>query len=326
MSDEKWEVLLPSTIHPDGPNSIADFATFTTRDEYETIEELVADARRFDAIVVRVSPVPAELIRAAENLKVIAKHGVGVDNIDVEAATANGVIVCNTPEANTRSVAEHAMTLLLAARKQLVAVDSSVREGEWNHDRFAVGELEGAVLGLFGFGSIARLVAAKADGIGMRCVAYDPYVDEENTPEYVELVSEKAALFEKADHLSVHAPLTEETRHAISTPELAALPDHGIVVNTARGELVDEPALVEALENGTIEGAGLDVFAEEPPAEDNPLLASDRTIVTPHIAAVTEEAMRRMSTYAAENVRTVYDGEFPPSTLNREPLECSNDR
>ncbi|MCU4751417.1 hydroxyacid dehydrogenase [Halobacteria archaeon AArc-curdl1] len=321
MSDETWEVLLPATIHPAGPNSISDFVTFRTRDEYETIEELVRDAPRFDAIIIRVSELPGDVIDAATNLKVIAKHGVGVDNIDIEAATANDVVVCNTPGANTRAVAEHTLTLLLALNKQLVQVDSHVREGGWNDGQFTNREVEGTVLGLFGFGAIARIVAAKADGIGMECIAYDPYVDAEDTPDYVDLVPTKAALFDEADHVSVHAPLTDKTHHAISTAELEALPNDGVVVNTSRGELVDEGALVRALDAGTIGGAGLDVFEEEPPAEDNPLLEHDRTILSPHLAAVTEEAMERMSVQASANVQAVYNGTLPESTLNRDGLE-----
>lgn len=320
MSDHTWTVLLPSTIHPDGPTAIEDFAMFRSRDEYGTLAELVEEAWIFDAIVVRVAPIPAELIRAASQLKVIAKHGVGVDNIDIETASHRGVVVCNTPAANAPAVAEHTITLLLAASKRLLAADARVREGDWDHTECMNRELGGTTLGLFGFGRIARLVAERAGGIGMRCVAYDPYVNPQDAPDDVEFVSSKAELMERADHLSVHTPLTEETRHAISSTELGNLPEDAIVLNLARGEIIDEQALIEALEEETIGGVGLDVFAKEPPSRDNRLLESDRSILTPHIGAVTEEAMRRMSVGAAENVRTVYNGGLPSSTVNRKAL------
>ena len=318
---KRWEVLLPETIHPAGPRTISDIATFTSRGEYDTLDDLIRNVGRFDALIVRTEEVSAAVIEAATDLKIVAKHGAGVDNIDIGAATENGVVVCNTPTANSRSVAEHALTLLMTVCKQVVKADSQLRQGRWERSGVANREISETTLGLFGCGNIGRKVVARANGLDMECVVYDPYVDEDDLPSYVETVPSKSELFETADHVSVHAPLTEDTRHAISTAKLRRLPTHGILVNTSRGEIVDEDALLDALESGAIRGAGLDVFAVEPIPDDHPLLDVDTVVLTPHLAGITEEAMRRMSTQAAANVRTVYEGRVPRSTLNRDELD-----
>lgn len=321
MRKKRWEILLPETIHPAGPKTINDIATFTSRGEYDTLDDLIRNVGRFDALIVRTEEVSAAVIEAATELKVVAKHGAGVDNIDIGAATENGVVVCNTPTANSRSVAEHALTLLMTVCKQIVRADSQIRQGRWERSGVANREVSETTLGLFGCGNIGKKVVARANGLDMECIVYDPYVDEDDLPSYVETVPSTSELFETADHVSVHAPLTEDTRHAISTPELRRLPAHGILVNTSRGEIVDEDALLDALESGAIRGAGLDVFAAEPIPDDHPLLDVDTVVLTPHLAGITEEAMRRMSTQAADNVRTVYEGRVPHSTLNRDGLD-----
>ncbi|MFB6094715.1 MAG: hydroxyacid dehydrogenase [Halanaeroarchaeum sp.] len=320
MTRDRWNVLLPPTIDPRGPRSIEDVATFAHWDDYEDRSALLDDVDRYEAIVVRVSEVSRELIEAATDLQVVAKHGAGMDNIDVAAASEAGVIVCNTPGANARSVAEHAITLLSAVRRNVVEADRAVRSGSWGRHRFQGRELQGTTLGLFGFGDIAREVATIAAAYGTSVVAYDPYVSAEEMPDHVDPVEEQAALFSRADAASVHTPLTEETRGAIGTEELTRLGEEGVIVNTSRGGIVDEDALLDALASGAIEGAGLDVFAEEPPAADDPLLSRDDVVLTPHVGGLTDEAMERMSRRAAENVRTVYDGGVPDSTVKADRL------
>ena len=318
---ETWDVLVPREIDPSGPESIADFADCTGMDEYDTVDAALDDIGRYDAVVVRVAGLDADVIDRADSLQIIAKHGAGLDNVDIDAASRRGVVVCNTPGANSRSVAEHALSLLFALRRNHRGADRHVRGGGWDRGAYTGRELTGNTLGLFGFGAIARETSDLAHGIGQDVLMYDPYVPDNDVPARVERVSEFRDLFARSDAVSVHAPLTPETRHAISTEELTALGERGILLNTARGPIVDEDALLEALETDALGGAGLDTFEEEPPAEDHPLFGRDDVVLTPHVGGVTEEALARMSQRAAANVRTVYEGGVPPSTVNRDAVE-----
>lgn len=320
MSGETWNVLLPREIHPSGPESIDDIATFTSVSEYDSIDALREDVDRYDAVIDRLIDLSAATIAQADNLKVIAKHGVGVDNIDIGAATERGIVVCNTPGANSRGVAEHAITLLATVRKQVLVADRDIRSGTWERHRYSTPELHGDTLGLLGFGDIGSKTGELARGFGMDVVVYDPYVDADALPDWARMVDALPALFEASDAVSVHVPLTPQTRHLVSTEELEALGEGGIVVNTARGGIVDEAALAAALEDGVIAGSGLDVLESEPPADDHPLLALDSVVLTPHVGGLTEESLRTASTRAAANVRTVYEGGIPETTLNADEL------
>lgn len=315
-----WQVLLPRLIDDAGPESISDIATFTSLADYEDREALLDDVDRFDAIIARLIEVDAELIARADNLKVVSKHGVGLDNVDIDAATERGIVVCNTPGANAQSVAEHTMMLVLTVRKHGLVADADLRRGEWNREQYLGHRLQGNTYGVFGCGDIGSRVATLARAFGMSVVAYDPYLDGDDFPEGVDEVATKADLFEAADIVSVHAPHTEETHHAVSTEELGLLSESGILVNTARGGLVDEAALIDALEAAIIGGAGLDVFEQEPPSADNPLFDLDSVVVTPHIAGSTIESNREKAVRAAENVRTVYEGGVPESAANADDL------
>ena len=320
MSGETWNVLLPREIHPSGPESIDDIATFTSVSEYDSVDALREDVDRYDAVIDRLIDLSAATIAQADNLKVIAKHGVGVDNIDIGAATERGIVVCNTPGANSRGVAEHAITLLATVRKQVLVADRDIRSGTWERHRYSTPELHGDTLGLLGFGDIGSKTGELARGFGMDVVVYDPYVDADALPDWARMVDDLPALFEASDAVSVHVPLTPQTRHLVSTEELEALGEGGIVVNTARGGIVDEAALAAALEDGVIAGSGLDVLESEPPADDHPLLALDSAVLTPHVGGLTEESLRAASTRAAANVRTVYEGGVPETTLNADEL------
>lgn len=318
---EQWNVLVPEYVDPVGPDSIRDIAQITGHEAYDSMADAVADIDQYDAVIVRVAPITAEVIEHADNLKIIAKHGTGLDNVDIEAASERDIVVCNTPGANARSVAEHAVALLFALRRHIRPADRHVRDGGWDRSSFAGHELTGDTLGLFGFGAIAREVADIAQGMGQTVLTYDPYVADDDIPARVERVGEFDELFERSDAVSIHAPLTPETRGAVSTAELSALGAGGVLVNTSRGPVVDESALVDALETGTIAGAGLDTFEEEPPGEDHPLYDHDDVLLTPHIGGVTDKALARMSQRAADNVRTVYEGGVPESTVNRDAVE-----
>jgi D-3-phosphoglycerate dehydrogenase len=289
-------------------------------DAYEDYEAALDDIARYDAVIVRVTELDADVIESADKLQVIAKHGTGLDNVDIEAASERDIVVCNTPGANAQSVAEHAIALLFGIRRKLHTADRDVRAGNWERAAFRGHELSGDTLGLLGFGDIAQKTASLAQGIGMTVLVYDPYVPAEDLPESIEKIETTEALFERSNAVSIHAPLTEETHHSVSTAELNALGADNVLINTARGPIVDEEALIEALETDTIAGAGLDNFETEPPGEDHPLYGLDNVLMTPHVGGVTKQALRRMSQQAAENVRTVYEGGIPDSTVNRDDI------
>lgn len=317
---EQWEVLLPTTIDPSGPESLADFATCASMAEYESYEAALDDIGRYDAVIVRLARIDADVIDRADRLQVIAKHGSGLDNVDIEAASRRGIVVCNTPGANAQSVAEHAIALLFGVRRNLHTADRHVRSGAWNRPAYTGRELSGDTLGLLGFGNIARQAGDLALGIGMDVAAYDPYLPDDAFPANVERVESTAALFERSDAVSIHTPLTDRTRHSVSKAELRALGRDGVLINTARGGIVDETALVEALEADALAGVGLDTFEEEPPGENHPLYDREDVLLTPHVGGVTEQALARMSQQAAGNVRTVYEDGIPESTVNRDEL------
>lgn len=321
MTRQKWNVLLPPTIDPIGPESLDTIATCKKRSEYDHPSELAADIDQYDAIITRTNEISANLIRNADQLEIIAKHGTGVDNIDIETATDQGVIVANTPGANTLSVSEHAVTLLLSVKRNVVKADNATRESEWCRQSFRGYELSDRTLGLFGAGNAGQRLATLLSGFNVSCVAYDPYVESDALPANVTLVDTIRELFSQADDVSVHTPLTDETYHAVSQPELELLPDNAVVVNTARGGIIDEEALVTALRNDQIGGAGIDVFEEEPPNPSDPLLHCENTVLTQHNAGVTVEALEKMSQEAAANVRAVYEGRVPETTLNPEAIK-----
>lgn len=318
---EQWTVLLPETIDPAGPESISDFATFVSVDEYDSREDLYADIDRFDAIITRIVPLPGDVLRNASNLRVIAKHGMGIDHVDVEAATECGIIVARTPGANASAVAEHAMAMLLAVRKHLGEAHEDMRNGVWDREKYVEPELGGDILGLFGYGTVGRETADRARGIGMDVIAFDPYVDPEAVPDWLTLVGDSDALFEQADVISVHAPLTDETRQAIGADELATLGEAGVLVNTARGGIVDVDALADAVENGVIAGAGVDVYETEPPGKDYPLFDCENVFCTPHVATASTDTLEEMSLRSAGIVRDVFEGREPEAVVNPAALE-----
>lgn len=317
---DPWQVLLPPEIDPSGPQSIADFAECTGMDEYDSVNAALADIDRYDAVIVRVAPLDADVIADADRLKVIAKHGSGLDNVNIDAAADRDIVVCNTPGVNARSVAEHAIALLFGVRRNLHTADRHVRDGGWDRDAYRGRELDGSTIGLMGFGSIAKETARLAEGIGLDIIVYDPHHDD-SVRDGVVRVETLTDLFDRANVVSLHVPLTDETRGSISTEQFDALGETGVLINTARGGVIDEAALIDALSRDAIGGAGLDTFENEPLGDDNPLVTDDRVLLTPHIGGVTVEALTRMSEGACENVQTVYEGGMPESTVNREAIE-----
>jgi len=264
---------------------------------------------RADALIVRlIERVDAEVMTASPNLKVVAKHGAGTNDIDVAAAAALGIPVLAAVGANAHSVAEHALTLMLALAKDLRAQDAFVRGGGWEKKAYGGHELRGRTLGIVGLGAIGGVVARLAAAFGMTVLAYDPYIPDAAFDPYAERVADLDRLLSRADVVSLHCPLTAETRGMIGAHAFGLMKRSAVLINTARGEVVDEPALIAALMSGAIAAAGLDVFAPEPPAAANPLWALPNVIVSPHVGGVTGEARREMSVMTCRNVVALLEG------------------
>ena len=274
---------------------------------------------RVDGIVVRTSPLPRALIARAPRLKVIGKHGVGVDNIDVAAAAEAGVVVFNTPGANAVAVAEGAVALMLAVLKRIRAGHALVAEGRFaERGPWRAGDLAGRTLGLVGGGRIAAETARICGrGFSMPVLVYDPYVSAEQAAAIgAEKVERLDDLLARADVVSIHVPLTPETRGLIGRERLARMRPGAVLVNTARGGIVDEAALADALAAGRLGGAGIDVFEEEPPPPDHPLLRLPNVVLSPHVAGITEDSARRMSVGAAQGVVDLLAGRKPEAMLD----------
>ncbi len=266
-----------------------------------------------DAILSRQGPVTAAAMDAAPGLRIIARHGVGVDDVDIDEAQRRGIVVTRAPGSNTQAVAEHTLALLLALAKDLPLLSSQVAAGRWRGAETKVRDLAGLRLGLVGCGAIGQAVARLATTFGMSVAGYDPGEPDSSG---IERLATLPDLLARSDVLSLHLPLLPATRRLIGAAELAALPPGAIVLNTARGGLIDEAALHAALEAGRLAGAGLDVFENEPPPEDHPLRRHPRVICTPHVAGVTDGSLVNMGVMAAECIVAVLRGEpVPPERL-----------
>jgi D-3-phosphoglycerate dehydrogenase len=271
---------------------------------------------RYDGIVIRsATTLSAELIAKAERLKVIGRAGVGIDNVDVEAATRRGIVVANAPESTVVSAAEQTIGLLVALARNIPQAHAALKEGRWERSRWSGVELAGKTLGVLGFGRIGQQVARRAVGLGMRVVAYDPFVGEERFREVgVDHAETIDGVLAAADVLTLHLPLTPETECVIDAAAIAKMRDGARLVNAARGGLVDEEALEAAIRSGKLAGAALDVFSSEPYA--GPLLALDEVVVTPHLAASTDEAQDRAGLIIAEQVAAALEGGLVTNAIN----------
>jgi len=268
----------------------------------EEVIELLARTRA-DAVIVRlIDRVDEAIMSASPRLKVVAKHGAGTNDIDVAAAGRLGVTVLAATGCNAHSVAEHALALILALIKDLRRQDAFVRGGGWEKKAYQGHELRGRRLGLVGLGMIGRSLAGMAGAIGMSIEAYDPFAPDEAFGPALARAGQLDGLLAGCDVISLHCPLTAQTRGLIGARELALMKPGALLINTARGEVVDEPALVRALASGAIAGAGLDSFSPEPPAADNPLWQLPNVILSPHVGGVTEEARREVSLQTVRNV------------------------
>ncbi|MGH9379336.1 MAG: phosphoglycerate dehydrogenase [Thermoanaerobaculia bacterium] len=281
--------------------------------EKERLPALLGDA---DALVVRSgTKVTAELLRAGKRLRVVGRAGIGVDNVDVEAATALGVLVVNAPTANLIAATEHTWALLLALARNVAAADAAMKREEWDRKRFLGRELQGKILGVVGFGRIGQQVARRAHSFDMQVVAYDPFLDSSVAERWdVELAALDDVL-SRADVVTLHTPLTEQTRNLIDAAALARMRPGALLVNCARGGVVDEEALLAALDEGRLGGAALDVFAVEPPQSWR-LACHPRVVATPHIGAQTKEAQERVATETARMVLAALDGSLAVTAVN----------
>lgn len=267
----------------------------------EELLEAISDA---EGLVIRSgTQVTAEVLEAAPKLRVIGRAGIGVDNIDVSAASARGIVVVNTPEGNNITTAEHAIALLVALARHIPQATASMKAGKWEKGRFKGTELFNRTLGVLGLGNIGRVAADRARGLGMQVVAFDPHISPDVAQKMgVELVS-LDDLLARADAITVHVPRTKDTTGLLGREAFAKAKKGVLIINAARGGIVDEAALLEALESGQVGGAALDVFVEEPPPDGHPLVGHERVICTPHLGASTEQAQINVSTAVAEQVR-----------------------
>jgi len=281
-----------------------------------TREELLAAVTGVDALVVRsATRVDAEVLEAGRNLKVVGRAGIGLDNVDLAAATRLGVMVVNAPQSNVISAAEHTVALILAQARNIPQAHVALREGRWERGRFQGAELYGKTLGIIGLGRVGALVAQRLNAFGMRLLAFDPYVSRDRAAQMgVELAS-LADVLARADVVTVHLPKTPDTTGLIGETELAAMKRGARLVNTARGGIVDEAALAKAVGDGQLAGAALDVFAEEPTTQ-SPLFGLEGVVVTPHLGASTTEAQDKAGIAIAEQLLLALAGQFVPNAVN----------
>jgi len=267
-----------------------------------TPEELIETIPDYDGIIIRSgTKVTADVVKAAKRLKVVGRAGAGVDNVDVPAASKAGIAVENTPGGNTVTTAEHTFALLVSLARNIPQGTAGVKAGEWNRKLLGI-ELKGKTLGLIGLGRVGSVVVRCAQGLLMNCIAYDPFISMEHAEELGVEVVEMDEIFSRSDFITIHSPLTEKTRHMISDEQFAKMKDGVRVVNCARGGIIDEAALLRALESGRVGGAALDVFEKEPPPEGYPLTAHPKVICTPHLGASTGEAQENVAIAVADQM------------------------
>ncbi|WP_422124417.1 C-terminal binding protein [Planococcus sp. X10-3] len=289
-----------------------------TFEQCKTEEDVIAACKDADALINQYAPITRNVIEQLDNCKVISRYGVGFNTIDVDAATEKGIIVGNVTDYCLDEVSNHAMALLLSLARKVTLLNDAVKNGNWDFKvAVPIYRLQGKTLGLVGFGNIPQTVARKAKAFDLNVIAYDPFVAPEvAAAQGVQLVT-LDELCERSDYLSVHVPLNAHTEGMISRKEFAMMKKEAFIINTARGPIIDEQALIEALQAGEIAGAGLDVLETEPIAADNPLLAMNNVILNPHSAFYSVEAETELKRKTAENVADVLSGYYPTYLVNR---------
>lgn len=321
-----YKVLVTDTIAPSGLDILraAEDVELDYRPGLKD-DALLEAVAQSDALITRSgTAVTSELVNAGTRLRIIGRAGVGLDNVDVEACTARGILVINAPTANIMSATEHTMAMLLALCRNIPEAHASVKRGEWTRSKFLGTELDGKTLGVIGLGRIGTRVTTRARGFGMRVIAYDPYIADSVYKEFGAAKVSLDQLLEQADVITVHTPMTDETRSLLGANELAKTKDGVLVLNIARGGIYDEQALADALNSGKVAGAAIDVYVDEPPTPDHPLLNAKNIILSPHIGANTIEAQDRVAVQTSEMVIEALRGSIFVSAVNL-PFEGLSD-
>lgn len=317
-----FKVLIPQPIAKEGMELLRSNGCEIIIPDPSSPKSLIDLSKDCDAILVRTAKVTRELIESANKLKIIARHGVGLDNVDIEAASENDIFVSNTPAANINSVAEHVLGMMLSISRQIVKADNAIRKGEFEVRNIYIGtELKGKTIGLIGLGNIGKLVAEKcALGFGMKVLAYDPYIKSLDQ-DYIRLTETIEEIMSESDFVSLHVPYNKRLHHLISEDLLLKMKPEAYIVNAARGGLIDEKALYSILADKKIAGAALDCFEEEPTPLKHPFWQLDNVVVTPHMAAHTKESMVRMAVDPAKEIIRVKNNLEPLICVNRKDLK-----
>ncbi len=313
------DVLICDSIAPEGLAILETAARVTVKTGLKEAE-LIEQAPAYDAMMVRsATRITRPVIEAAARLQIVGRAGVGVDNIDVEAATERGVIVVNSPAGNTVAATELTVAMMLALVRRIVPAHNTMAQGEWQRSRFMGNQLYGKTLGVIGTGKIGTEVLKRAQGFGMKIMGYDPFLTTHRAQQLDIEAATIEEILRRADFITLHTPLTKETRHLINAEAIAKMKDGAFLINCSRGGVIDEEALFHALQSGKLGGAGLDVFENEPPT-DSPLRELDNVILTPHLGASTEEAQVEVAVDVARQIVEVFGGRPPQSAVNLPPL------
>jgi len=324
MAKPKFRIVITDCDHPNiepEQRALAESGIDARLDweNCKTPEEIIERAADADALINQYTLITREVFDHLGKLKVVCRYGIGVDSIDLAAATDHGVMVVNVPDYCLDEVSTQALALILAVHRKVVALNNSVKKGTWDFSIHGpIKRLRGETIGFVGLGKIARDLAHKLSTFGLDMIAYDPYI--EKGPENVQLVG-FADLLARSDIISIHSPLTPETRRMFSEAEFRSMKPGAILVNTSRGAIIDEAALVKALENGWIAGCGLDVTDPEPPKKDNPLFKMENVVITPHIGWYSEKSMAELKTRVVEEAVRALKGERPGSVVNSQVLQ-----
>ncbi|MCJ7604916.1 MAG: C-terminal binding protein [Dehalococcoidales bacterium] len=325
--NRKYRVVLVDGMHGDAPvpaleereelAAIGAELVITGGRSEDDVIEMAADA---DAILTYGAPMTRRVMECLPDCQCVVRYGIGYDTVDVEAATDNNVLVINIPDFCWEEVSNHALALLLACAKKMIPLDKKVKQGKWFEAKAAqspMGSVYGQTLGIIGCGNIGRTTAKKAGCFGLEVIGYDPYLDDNIAEEHgISLVSLEE-LLRKSDYISIHTALTGETFHLVGEKEFALMKPSVYVINTARGPVIDEPALIKALREKRIAGAGLDVFEQEPPEPDNPLLKMGNVIALPHSASYSDEAFSRLRRSVGREAARVLGGRWPKNLVNQ---------
>lgn len=312
------KVLMPQEVAQEGKTYLLERGYEIKMGSGMTADAIAADVVDCDAILARTAPFPAKVLEAGRKLKVISRHGVGYDNIDVARATELGIWVTFAPESNANTVAEHAIGCIFALARNFIQLDRETRAGNFPiRDKLFGTDLAGKVLGVVGLGKIGRRVAQKASaGLDMKVIGYDPYLKPEQMAEIATPAQSMEEVFSTADIVSIHIPGGASTRGIVGRKQFALMKKTAFFINASRGDVVAEEDLIEALRKGTIAGAAIDVYAKEPPQKDNPLMGMSNVLLTPHNASQTRECMIRMALHAAQGIDEVLSGKRPTWPVN----------